>query len=315
MEEMGTPIYLLTGFLESGKTRFINFTMQQEYFNDGERTLLIVCEEGLEEYEPAKLAKYNTVMEVVESEEEFTAEYLARLDEKYHPERVLLEYNGMWRMAKLLEMELPGDWEIYQAITTIDASTFDLYLANMKSMAMDLVSNSELVIFNRCDKDTKMASYRRSIKAVNPRAEVVFETADGEPLDISEDLPFDVEAPVIELEDIDYGIWYIDAMDNPEKYDGKTLKFTAMAMKPRKLPAGMFIPGRKAMTCCADDVTFLGYICKSKDAASLKNRQWITVTARVKYEYSPAYRDKGPVLYAEAIEPAQMPQEELVYFN
>lgn len=315
MEDMGTPIYLLTGFLESGKTKFLNFTMGQDYFNDGEKTLLIVCEEGIEEYEPAKLADCNTVMEVVESEEDFTPEYLERLDRKYHPERVLLEYNGMWRMSKLLEMELPGDWEIYQAITTIDASTFDLYLANMKSIAMDLVSNSELVIFNRCTKDTKMAAYRRSIKAVNPRAEVVFETEDGEPLDITEDLPFDITAPVIDLEDIDYGIWYIDAMDHPEKYDGKTVRFKAMAMRPKKLPAGMFIPGRKAMTCCADDITFLGYVCKYKDAAQVKNRQWLTVTAKVKYEYLAAYKDTGPVLYAESVEPAQAPLEELVYFN
>lgn len=315
MEDMGTPIYLLTGFLESGKTKFLNFTMEQDYFNDGEKTLLIVCEEGIEEYDPARLADLNTVMEVVESEEDFTPEFLERLDQKYHPERVLLEYNGMWRMSKLLEMELPGDWEIYQAITTIDASTFDLYLANMKSIAMDLVSNSELVIFNRCTKDTKMAAYRRSIKAVNPRAEVVFETESGEPLDITEDLPFDITAPVIELEDIDYGIWYIDAMDHPDKYDGKTVRFKAMAMRPKKLPAGMFIPGRKAMTCCADDITFLGYVCKYKEAAQVKNRQWLTVTAQVRYEYLSAYKDTGPVLYAISVEPDQAPAEELVYFN
>lgn len=311
----GIPIYLINGFLEGGKTEFINFTMQQDYFNDGEKTLLIVCEEGEEEYDPAVLARLHTVMVTLENESGLTVDFLKEMKKKYRPQRVIIEYNGMWRMGTLTEMKLPSGYELYQIITIIDASTFQLYLDNMKSLVVDMVSLADMIVFNRCTLDMPLSMFKRSIRAVNRQGQVIFEDENGELADFEEELPYDREAPVIEIGEDDFGIFYVDALDHPERYDNKVVRFTARVLRNPAFPKGSFLPGRNAMTCCADDVAFIGFLCYSDQAAALKSRQWVSITARLRWQYCEAYQDEGPVLYAAGIEPAQPPKEELVYFN
>ena len=185
----------------------------------------------------------------------------------------------------------------------------------MKSLFMDMVQDSDLVIFNRCKEGTKAASYKRNIRAANPRAQVEFEQEGGELFEYEEELPFDLNAEIIDIGDIDYGIWYLDAMDHPEHYEGKTVRFKAMVMRPKELEAGYFVPGRRAMTCCADDTVFLGFLCKSQNVDKLRNRQWLTVTAKVKVEARKEYSgEEGPVLYTKALKSVEKPEEEMVYF-
>lgn len=316
MNEITVPIYLLTGFLESGKTSFLNFTLQQDYFYTEGRTLLILCEEGEVEYDKAVLEMSNTVVEVIEKEEDLTTDRLAAMDILYQPERVIIEYNGMWLVSNFEKMEKPAGWGIEQQITCVDASTFQMYMANMKSIFMDMVRGSDMVVFNRCKKEDLLATYRRGIKVANQRAEVIFEDEEGELDDIFQDeMPFDVNAPVIEILPEDYGIWFVDAMDHPETYVDKTVKFKARVMKPRGMGSKFFVPGRTAMTCCADDTTFLGYVCKSAFAPKLNPGQWVEVTAKVGIENRMEYQGEGIVLYADFVEPCEPLEEEMVYFN
>ncbi len=316
MNEITVPIYLLTGFLESGKTSFLNFTLQQDYFYTEGRTLLILCEEGEVEYDKAVLEMSNTVVEVIEKEEDLTTDRLAAMDILYQPERVIIEYNGMWLVSNFEKMEKPAGWGIEQQITCVDASTFQMYMANMKSIFMDMVRGSDMVVFNRCKKEDPLATYRRGIKVANQRAEVIFEDEEGELDDIFQDeMPFDVNAPVIEILPEDYGIWFVDAMDHPETYADKTVKFKARVMKPRGMGSKFFVPGRTAMTCCADDTTFLGYVCKSAFAPKLNPGQWVEVTAKVGIENRMEYQGEGIVLYADFVEPCEPLEEEMVYFN
>lgn len=316
MNEITVPIYLLTGFLESGKTSFLNFTLQQDYFYTEGRTLLILCEEGEEEYDKAVLEMSNTVVEVIEKEEDLTPDRLAAMDILYQPERVIIEYNGMWLVSNFEKMEKPAGWGIEQQITCVDASTFQMYMANMKSIFMDMVRGSDMVVFNRCKKEDPLATYRRGIKVANQRAEVIFEDEEGELDDIFQDeMPFDVNAPVIEILPEDYGIWFVDAMDHPETYVGKTVRFKGRALKPRGMGSKFFVPGRTAMTCCADDTTFLGYICKSAFAPKIAEGQWVDVTAKVAFEKRMEYQGEGIVLYAEHVEVCEPLADEMVYFN
>ena len=308
------PVYLINGFLESGKTSFIRFTLQQPYFQIKGTTLLLLCEEGEEEYDEKLLKQSNTVMHVLEDEEEFDAVKLVALEKQYNAERIIIEYNGMWNMK---DMVLPFHWNLEQQITCIDASTFPTYYNNMKSMVAEMVRKSELIIFNRCDTVMdNLATYRRNIKAVNASADVVFENAEGEINEIfEEDLPYDVKADRIELDDNTYGIWYMDMMDHAERYFNKTIAFTAMAMKPPRFPKGAFVPGRMAMTCCAEDMTFLGYVCKYDKADDVKDRSWVRVEVSVKKEFWKDYKGEGPVLYASKVEPAEKPKQEVIGFN
>ena len=224
MDEFKVPIYLMTGFLESGKTSFLNFTLAQEYFQIDEPTLLILCEEGEEEYDKKVLKKSRTSVEVIDSIEELTTERLVAYDAFYNPGRVIIEYNGMWQVSKLEELTFPSGWGIEQHIVTVDASTFQVYLNNMKSLFMEMVRNADLVLFNRADTELPLANFRRSIKVVNPGAELIFEDEEGEIEDIFDgEMPFDVKAETIEIPNEDYGIWYLDSLDHLERYEGKTL--------------------------------------------------------------------------------------------
>ena len=315
MEEPNVMVYLMTGFLDSGKTQFLNFTLKQDYFQIDGKTLLILCEEGEEEYDPIEMLKYGVVIERVEDQEDLTEEWLEEMDRKHEPERVVVEYNGMWKVSDFEALTLPEGWAIEQKLTTVDASTFQMYLTNLKPLFVEMVRDAELVLFNRCEDIKPLAGYRRSVKVVSPQAEVIFEDENGEVENIFEDdVPYDLKAPVIEIAKEDYGIWYVDMMENPDRYKGKVVEFTAKVIKPRSFPSKVFLPGRMAMTCCADDTTFLGYVCRSPYASKLRPGDWIKVRAKVGFANASVYRGEGPVLEAEHIETAQ-PIEELVYFN
>lgn len=307
-----TPVFLINGFLEAGKTEFLSFTMEQDYFQTDGKTLLIVCEEGDTEYDEELLTDTHTSVVYVDSLKDISPERLTELELLYNPERVLIEWNGMWNQD---DLKLPKDWTIYQQITIVDMSTFDLYVKNMKSLLAAMVRNSELIICNRCDGIEDLERYKRMLKSMNTKCDIVFEDEDGEIDEISEeDLPYDLSADVVKISPEAYGIWYIDCMDKPERYVGKVVEFTAMVLKSPNFPKNYFVPGRMAMTCCADDMTFLGYICKAKEARNLETRQWVTVRAKIALEFWQDYEGEGPVLYAEEVVPAQ-PIEEVVQFG
>lgn len=303
MEDDFMPVFLINGFLESGKTQFLQFTMEQEYFKADGNTLLIVCEEGETEYDSELLSKYNTEAVFIESLEEMTPDRLVELELLYNPERVLIEWNGMWNLDQL---KLPEDWNVFQQITLIDMSTFDLYSANMKPLLYAMVRESELVICNRCDGIEDLSGYRRTLKSMCLKGEIVFEDSDGEVNEIAEeDLPYDMSQEVIAISPEAYGIWYIDCMERRDRYEGKTVEFTAMTLKTPDFPRNYFVPGRMAMTCCEDDMTFLGFVTKSREANNLETKQWVRVKAKIAYEYWKDYNGEGPVLYAESVVPDQ----------
>lgn len=316
IDDIQIPVYLIAGFLESGKTTFLEYTIGQDYFDIPGRTLLLLCEEGEVESDQALLKKTHTLTEILEDPEDLTPDALAYMNKKHRPARVLIEYNGMWPVEEIEQMEMPKGWGIVQQITTVDASCFQVYMNNLKPLFMQMVKHTDLVIFNRCNSNLPLADFRRSVKVVNPRAEILFEDENGEIQDIfAEELPYDLDADVITIREEDYGIWYVDMRDNPEDYEGKTVKFTGIVLKSRDLNADFFVPGRMAMTCCADDTTFIGYVCKSKEAPKLTTGSWVEVTATVEWEYMEVYHEEGPVLYEKEIRSCDPLEEELVYFR
>lgn len=311
------PVYMFTGFLESGKTTFIKQTLIGQNFNEGDRALLIVCEEGVEEYDAAELAAHNIMLEVIEDAEDMTTELFMKYQKEYKPELVLIEYNGTWKLQSLFDLRVPAGWTVVQIVANIDASTFESYLNNMRAMMMEQVNMANLVIFNRCTEETKRGEYRRIIKANNRMATIIFEKEDGstEFENSDDDLPYRLDSDVIEIEDDDFGIFYIDASDNPDKYIGKKVHYKGMVYKPRNYGKTAFVPGRHAMTCCVEDIAFVGFKCVSDMAAMLKDRQWVDVTGTIKKEYYKEFKGEAPVIYAERIVPASKPKEEVVLFN
>ncbi len=307
------PVYIINGFLESGKTEFICYTLEQPYFQIKGRTLLIVCEEGEEEYDERLLKMSRTDMVLIEDEEDFNSSHLIELEKQYKPERIIIEYNGMWNFKNI---KLPFHWTVEQQITTIDASTFPMYFTNMKSLLAEMLRKSEMIIFNRCDNVEDLSVYKRNVKAINQKADIIFEDSEGEINQIFEDdLPYRLDDPIIELDNEGYGIWYLDSLDNLERYIGKTVRFTAMVLKPEQFPKDYFVPGRMAMTCCAEDMAFLGFACEYDQADKLKDKQWVKVTAKVVKEYFADYGGEGPVLKAVSVEQTKAPREEVISFT
>lgn len=307
-------VFVINGFLDSGKTQFISYTLAQPYFRTKGTTLLIVCEEGEEEYDEKLLKATNTVMVVAESEADIAPDKLVELDKKYKPSRVIFEYNGMWDFKNF---KIPFLWKLEQQITLVDTSAFELQFTNMRPFLAEMLRKSELVIFNRADGLTdKLPTFKRNVKALNQGAEIIFEDKDGEVnATLEEELPYDVSQDFIELKDDTYGIWYLDALDNIDRYIGKTVSYVASALVPKDFVKGYFVPGRAIMTCCAEDIQFLGFACKYQDADKLKDKQWVKVTCKVGYEHFAAYQGEGPVLTAISVEPCKAPKKEVLTFG
>ena len=293
------PVYVFTGFLDSGKTKFIQETLEDSRFNDGERTLILLFEEGEEEYDFSTYPAQNVYLEVLD-QETVTTRQMADLAKKYKAQRVVAELNGMQQVGDLY-MRFPEDWVVAQEVMFADASTFMAYNANMRNLVMDKLVGAQMVVFNRLEKGADVMPFHKLARAASRRIDILYDYTDGTTQfdDVEDPLPFDINAPIIELKDEDYALWYRDCTEEPAKYDGKTVKFKAQVAMLRRDKDGMFAPGRFVMTCCVDDIQFCGIPCRYKQAKELESRSWVMVTAKISAEKHKLYKgDVGPVLTA-----------------
>lgn len=312
---MDIPVYLFTGFLEAGKTKFIQETLEDSRFNDGERTLLLICEEGMEEYDFTRFSGKNVFAETVESQDELTPKLFSTLQKKHNAERVIVEYNGMWPLDQLYN-NLPNGFTVCQEMLFADAGSFLNYNSNMRSLVVDKLKSCEVVVFNRTTVHTDKEMFHKIVRATSRRANIVFEYTDGhvEYDEIEDPLPFDIEAPIIAIKDEDFALWYRDISEDVKKYVGKTVKFKGIIAHNNTLPKDICLIGRHIMTCCADDIAYGGMLCVIPKGTMFKNRDWMLVTATVRYEYNKLYEGKGPVLYAESLVHAPQPAEPVATF-
>ena len=320
------PVYLFVGQLESGKTKFIQETMEDPNFDSGDKTLLLVCEEGEIEYDPSKFAFGGVHVAQIEDKSELTAENLTALEKKSGCGRVIIEYNGMWLIQELYDA-LPDNWLIYQSLATADGTTIKTYAGDsaMRSLLLDKLRGSELLVVNRAEAvndDESRQLIHKLVRQASRRCDIAYEFKDGSVAydDIPDPLPFDIDAPVIEIPEEFFGVWYMDCMDDPKKYDGKTVKYLAQVCQTPQAGKGAFVPGRFAMTCCVQDIQFVGMPCKYDEYKSLEQRSWINITAKVNVKYHPIYKGQtpdstGPVLTAISVEPGEKPAQDVVMFS
>ena len=293
------PVYVFTGFLDSGKTKFIQETLEDPRFNAGERTLLLIFEEGEEEYDFSAYPHQNVYMEVLDQQTVATKD-LQALAKKYKAQRVVAELNGMQQVGDLY-MRFPENWAVAQEVMFADSTTFQAYNANMRNLVMDKLVGAQMVVFNRMTPGQDVMPLHKLARAANRRIDILYDYTDGTTQmdDIEDPLPFDINAPVIQVLDQDFALWYRDVTEEPEKYDGKTVCFKAQVAMLRRNKDGMFAPGRFVMTCCVEDIQFCGIPCRYADAAGLESRSWVMVTAKISAEKHPLYKgDLGPVLTA-----------------
>ncbi len=304
------PVYLIAGFLDSGKTSFINGILSDGFAME-DRTMLLCCEEGEVEYDP-KLLRNVTVI-TVDDQEDLTPEFLERQRRKCRAEQIIVEFNGMWQIQDFYVNSMPQSWALYQIIATADGTTFDMYAKNMASLMMEKLRNADMILINRCTDELCAELRKKNLRLVNRRAEIYLEKTD----DTSENYmdgtvsAFELDQPEIRISDEDYGLWYVEIMDNPQMYAGKTVVFRAIMCKPPKY-GPYFTPGRFAMVCCAEDMSFLAVACTGYDVSKIPERAWVEVTAEARVEHWDPYEGDGPVLHVKSIVPCRKPTEEVV---
>lgn len=307
---MDIPVYLMTGFLESGKTKFLQETLADKNFFDDkkDKTLVIQFEEGEEELDPSGFAPGDIFCEIIDDAEKLNKRTLAAFQTKYKATRVIIEYNGMW-LLKDLVAAFPDGWFVYQEITFSDATTFEVYNANMRNLVVDKFTNADLIVFNRCETDTNLELFHKIVRGVNRRGQILYERTNGQIAydDIEDPLPFDITAPVIEIDDRDYALFYRDLSENMNNYDGKTVKFCGTVSKSDRLPRSGFVIGRPIMTCCVEDIAFSGLFCEN-GADKVNAEKWVELTAKINVKNSSVYGRKGPVL--KLMESIEKPEPE-----
>ena len=309
------PVYLFVGFLESGKTKFIQETFEDPNFDSGDKTLLLVCEEGEEEYDPYVLKRSKTIVETIEEEADFTPEKMVELEKKYHPERIIIEYNGMWQLQRLYE-QMPQGWMIYQEVMIADYNTFLSYNTNMRSLMVDKLTSCEMVLLNRAPVGADKMEIHKVVRGVSRRTEIGYDYVDGnfDYDEIEDPLPFDIEAPIIEIADADFAVWYRDLTEEMEKYQGKTVRFKGRVVTKHRSLKNCFVCGRHVMTCCVEDITYSCVVAEWEKANMLQTRQWVQVTGKIHVQRHKLYRGKGPVLQVQEVVMTSAPEQEVATF-
>jgi len=309
------PVYLFTGFLDAGKTKFIQETLEDRRFCRGERTLLLLCEEGEEEYAPEQFADDSVNIRVIDSQDDLTRGNLERFAREARARRVLVEYNGMW-MLDALYAAMPEHWIVNQEFMFADAGTFLSYNANMRQLVYDKLKSCELVVFNRFTPAMDKMAFHKIVRGVTRRADIAYEAPDGNVVydDIQDPLPFDLNAPVIEIGDDDYALWYRDMSEEPAKYEGRTVRFKGRTLLRKRLPPKTFVIGRHVMTCCVQDIQFAALVCTWDLADTMKDEGWVVLTAKIHFKFSMAYGRKGPVLTYISHEDCEAPEQAVATF-
>ncbi len=309
------PVYVFTGFLDAGKTKFIQETLEDERFNAGERTLVLLFEEGEEEFDPSTYPHQNVFIEVLD-QQSVTTKQLQALAKKHRAERVVAELNGMQLVGDLYT-RFPEDWAVAQEVMFADATTIMAYNANMRNLVMDKLVGAQMVVFNRLEPGEDFMHLHKLARAASRQIDILYDYTDGTTQfdDIVDPLPFNMNAPVIQIEDEDFALWYRDVTEEPDKYNGKTVTFKAQAAMLRREKQGMFAPGRFVMTCCVDDIQFCGIPCIYPESEKVEPRAWYMVTAKISVQKHAVYKGQvGPVLTAISVTPAEPADPDVATF-
>ena len=315
MNSKAIPVYLFLGFLEAGKTQFIQKTILNKRFGLGENILLITCEEGIEEFDLSQFGGKSITFHTIEDKSELDEQLLFKLSEECVADKILIEYNGMWHLTDLL-LNKPESWKIFQTVFIADASTFQIYLQNFGSLVIDKVNVSDVVIFNRYANRADVNELHKIIRSINRRAEIYYEADNGMMIvdDIEDPLPFDIDAPIIVIKDTDYAIWYSDIMNDATRYNGKTVKFKAIISSRPELPNNVFAAGRFIMTCCEADMEFCWFVSLYNQYYNVQSEKWVTVTADITVQHHETENIDIPILKIGDLYECEQPEIAIASF-
>ena len=315
MEEKTIPVYLFLGFLEAGKTRFIQNTLEDENFTAGDNILLLVCEEGVEEYDFSTIKSTGITMRTIDDISDFNKQNLEKMAKDCKADCVVMEYNGMWSLNDLF-INLPDNWAVFQALCIADASTIMMYNTSMRQLVYEKLSTCNVVVFNRFEGAATKEELHQLVRASSRGANIYYETASGEMEldDIEDPLPFDMNADIIDIKDEDFAIWFSDIMENTKNYSGKTVRTKMLVTKQPHFPKGVFAVGRYLMTCCAEDVQFVWIAGNYDKNFKPREKHWAYVTGKISVGHDRYRNIDYPMMDILGLDDAPPPADEIASF-
>ncbi len=305
-------VFVFGGFLESGKTTALQgMLLGKRDVPDG-KAIIISTEDGEEEYKKDLLKELDIDVIELDDEESFTLEYLQETDSKYKPDAVYIEFNGMWDLRTFIKGELPKNWYYATIFSFVDAATYQVYQQNMRQTLMNPLAVADVIMFNRCDEGFPKGDVRRALKILNNRAEVFFTRTDGSVDNGTDELLIPDKNGVLEIDSSLFCPWFVDCVENTDKYYGKTVRFTAMVSSGGGLKKDQIYVGRYAAICCAEDAQFIGFVAQKNDE-DIKDGDWVELKAKV----TEGELDRGRkiiLLKTGEIKIVQAPEEKFLYF-
>lgn len=296
------PVFVIQGFLDSGKTSFIKATLKRDKLFSKGKTLLLCCEQGEIEYDQEALKALDIEIIYFDSEEEFSLLRLHELHKKYNPARYIIEMNFLWNENNIV---YPEYMDIMQIFTIIDGTTFATYYPNMKQKFNNAIQISDVVAFTKLNGDnTSLLPFKQGLAVTNYRCFycLMNEECLAEKEAFDSLVPYDLSQDELFIDENDFGIFYIDSYTNKENYENKIVNFKAWVAKTPKLKGSEFVLGRKVLNCCAEDIQFFGFLVKDDLNLNLKHNSWINIKARCNVEYSKEYKEEEVVLTPLEIE-------------
>jgi uncharacterized membrane protein YcgQ (UPF0703/DUF1980 family) len=306
-------VFIFAGFLESGKTTALQgMLLAKKEILDG-KSVIISTEDGEEQYKKDSLKELDIDVIETDDEESFTLDYLEKIDRQYRPDTVYIEFNGMWDLKTFVNKELPDGWYFATIFSLVDAATYEIYLQNMRQTLMNPLSVSDVILFNRFKENFSKGDVRRALKILNNRAEVFFTREDGSIDNGTDELLISDKKGVLEIDSSIFCPWFVDCVENTDKYYGKKVRFTAMVSSGKGLGDDRIYVGRYAAICCAEDARFIGFIAQKKGDEDIKNGDWVELEALV----TAGEIEKGRkiiLLKTDAIKKIDPPEDKFLYF-
>ncbi len=247
---------LVYGFLDAGKTTYIQDCIENDYFCKYGTTLILCFEQGEADYDEEMLSGRRTTVAYYEGKTDIRRFCLDSI-EACQPDRIYVEMNTM---TPELRAQFPACMQVGYAVTWIDWQTLPLYFANFKQLINQMVSDSGQVVFRGCPSKALLEPYSQAFRVMNQRAVYLRQDPMGyheKAFDLF--LPFSLEDPEIAIDEGGYVPFWLDALDHPEHYEGKTLRFLGPLELRRSGEDGSWSAGRVIMVCCMADLQFMSF--------------------------------------------------------
>lgn len=294
-------IHIITGFMDAGKTAYICDLLKNDYSYkraDGS-ALLLVCEEGEEEYDPDLLALHRVTLLKTQPDIENVRRLLktyASAEPEEIPSRVFIEWN-LLSGCDLEEFCRALHPETVTAI--IDGTTLEVYFNNMRQLFGQMIRPSTLVIFNRTARES-LADYAHAFRLMNDRCGYLLEGPGGYHEKAFDDiLPYDKSVLHYHLSDPDYSFFWLDARKHPADYIGKHVTAVLEVARAGEDGKDFFSAGRKVMTCCMADISFMSFPCCTAGEPLPDNLSFVSIDAEICD--SRIYREAADVWYSPVV--------------